>query len=224
MSDRERELGKLLSLIVHDLRNPTATIGANVAFVGEVLPQGDEDLVESISDVNQALQDLVRGMEQIVWLGRWLDRQPAANPIEDGDVREALKDLPRPGEGMKLRVDVPNERLFARGGASIAKVVDVMIANSVQHAQRGEIVVSATREGDEIIVTVQDGGRAVAKELRETCFTLEGQSALKGRSDGRYGRALGLFASRLYAESLGGRIEADGEDGAAIFRLRLRAA
>jgi K+-sensing histidine kinase KdpD len=125
---------------------------------------------------------------------------------------------------MKLRVDVPNERLFARGGASIAKVVDVMIANSVQHAQRGEIVVSATREGDEIIVTVQDGGRAVAKELRETCFTLEGQSALKGRSDGRYGRALGLFASRLYAESLGGRIEADGEDGAAIFRLRLRAA
>jgi C4-dicarboxylate-specific signal transduction histidine kinase len=79
------------------------------------------------------------------------------------------------------------------------------------------------RAGEEIVVTVRDGGAAIADELREACFTLEGQQELKGRPDGRYGRVLGLFASRIYAESFGARMEAGGKDGAAELRVRLKA-
>jgi signal transduction histidine kinase len=223
MSDRAKEIGQLLGLIIHDLRNPAATISANTAFVKEVLPAGDEDLVESLSDVDQALSDLLRGMEQVVWIGRWLSDQPAAGAIEDGDVCAALKQLPQPAEGMALKLELPDQKMVARGGAMIAPLVQVMMANSVQHARRGEIVVSAKREGDEVVVTVRDAGPAIANELRESCFTLEGQQGLKGRPDGRYGRVLGLFASRIYAESFGARVEAGGEDGAAELRVRLNA-
>jgi len=223
MSDRAREVGRLLGLIIHDLRNPTATVGANVAYVREVLPPGDEDLAESLQDVDQALADLMRGMEQVAWIGRWLSDQPAAMQAADGDVRVALRDLPAPAEGMKLRLELPDEPLMARGGGATKKLVEVMIANSVQHARRGEVVVSARREGEEIVVSVEDSGPAVAPELRGSCFTLEGQHALKGRQDGRYGRVLGLFAIRIYAEALGAKVEADGEDGAAVFRVRFQA-
>ncbi len=224
MSDKAKQIGELLGLIIHDLRNPAATIAANTAFVKEVLPAGDEDLAESLADVEQALDDLLRGLEQVVWIGRWLSDEKAVGNIQDGDVCAALESLPQPSEGMSLRVECAQNPLRARGGAMIRPLVEVMVANSVQYARRGEIVVRVEKRDDEVWVSVVDGGPAVAPELRESCFTLEGQKSLKGRPDGRYGRALGLFAARVYAESIGGRIEADGEDGAAILRVRLSAA
>ena len=74
------------------------------------------------------------------------------------------------------------------------------------------------------MIEVQDAGEAIAPELRQTAFTLEGQKALKGRLDGRYARFAGLFAAALVLDGIGGTIEADGEPGAAIFRVHLREA
>jgi two-component system sensor histidine kinase BaeS len=222
MTDRGSEVGKAFGLIIHDLRNPAATIGANVAYVREVLPPGDDDLGEALADVELALGDLMRGMEQVAWIGRWLSDQPAVL-ITDGDVRAALRDLPQPSEGTTLRIELPNEPLMARGGGAVRKLVEVMLANSVQHARGGNVVVAAARDGEEIVVTVTDTGAAVASELRDTCFTLEGQQAIKGRQDGRYGRVLGLFASKIFADTIDAKLEADGEDGAAVFRIRLAA-
>ncbi len=70
---------------------------------------------------------------------------------------------------------------------------------------------------------VRDGGPAIAEELRASCFEVEGQRALKGRPDGRYGRVLGLFAAQIYARSLGAHMEAGGRDGAAELRVHLEA-
>ena len=67
-----------------------------------------------------------------------------------------------------------------------------------------------------------DQGRAVAPELRADAFSLQGQSKLKERSDGRYGRVVGLLAAAILADAMGIKLEADGTDGAAVFRMRLK--
>jgi K+-sensing histidine kinase KdpD len=218
------ELGKLLGLIVHDLRNPAATIGANVAFIREVTSEAgdDDDLGEAMTDVEQALGDLMRGLEQVAWIGRWLSRAPASQ-VADGDVGRALSSLASPGEGVTLEITLPDAPLEARGGATVAKLVEVLAANTTQHARGGTLAISARREGDEIIVDLVDGGVAIGEDIRERCFSLAGQHELKSRKDGRYGRVAALFAAAILADTLGARLEAGGRDGEALFRIRLEA-
>ncbi|MGB5312751.1 MAG: hypothetical protein WBN38_11835, partial [Polyangiales bacterium] len=80
------------------------------------------------------------------------------------------------------------------------------------------------QDGEWVVIEVEDAGEAIAPELRDKAFTLEGQKALKGRLDGRYSRFVGLFAAAVVLDGVGGTIEAAGERGAAVFRIRLRGA
>jgi K+-sensing histidine kinase KdpD len=93
------------------------------------------------------------------------------------------------------------------------------VENAVMHARRGEIRVRALRVSDGVAVELVDGGKPLAPELRERAFTLEGQSDLKGRADGRYGRVAGLFAAGLLSNAIGARIEPGEVEGKAVWRI-----
>ena len=121
---------------------------------------------------------------------------------------------------MALVVDVAAGPLRARGGSVAAKIVEVLLANAAMHARKGPVTVRAAREGEAVVVTHLDTGRALGADLREKAFTLAGQHDLKGRPDGRYGRACGLFALRLACDAIGATVEAGGADGAATFTIR----
>ncbi|MEM9194386.1 MAG: ATP-binding protein [Myxococcota bacterium] len=217
------KLGELLGMVVHDLRNPTATVGANVSYVKDVVGDRDDDLREALEDVEIALSDLMRGLEQLSWIGRWLGDKPATQS-SDGDVAVTLRSLKAPSAEIDLVVEAPEESLRAKGGGvGLGKLLMVLLANSVQHARGGKVTVNGRRAGDQIVIDIVDGGAAVAESLREDAFTLEGQDKLKGRADGRYSRVAGLFSARLVADAIGATVEAGGSDGAALFRVSLPA-
>ena len=219
---RDSELGKLLALVVHDLRNPAATIGANLTFLKEAVELPDDDTREAFEDAEVANEALMRGLEQLAWISRSLSGEPAAQ-VTDGDVVVALRAAASKHPAMQIELDVPAEPLRARGGGNVGRLVEVLLANSAAHA-RGPVTLSATREDDAVVITVRDRGEALAPELRALAFTLEGQHDLKQRADGRYGRVAGLFAARLLADALSASLEAGGERGDAWFRVRLEAA
>jgi signal transduction histidine kinase len=98
----------------------------------------------------------------------------------------------------------------------------VLLANAREHA-RGDVRVEARRDGAFVVVAVVDGGRAIGEAKREIAFTVEGQGAIKGTADGRYGRYLGLLAAHAAIATLGGSVSAHGVDGAARFELRFPA-
>lgn len=216
-------LSELVGLVVHDLRNPSATVGANVAFVRDVLPDGgNQDVAEALEDVEAALGQLMLGLEQLSWVGRWLGGQPPLQPV-DGDAAEFVRGFGgRRGE-IEVRAMPADGPLPARGAASLQKVLEVLLANAQQHARRGQVTLACRREGGEVVVEWTDTGPALAPEDRARAFTLEGQHELKTKANGRYGRVVGLFAAAIAVAGLGGRLETDGVDGAAVFRVRLPA-
>lgn len=219
-NDTDRDaIGELIGLVVHDLRNPTATIGANLAYLREVAPGDDEDAREALSDSEVAVGDLMRGLEQLAWIGRWFRGEPAVQ-VNEGDVAAALKAAADKHSSLDVEVDAPIG-LRARGGGTLARLVEVLLANSAQHARSGTVRLSAESTDEGIVVQVQDQGPAIHPDLREEAFTLTGQQATKARADGRYGRVAALFAAFVLAESMGARLEAAGEDGAAVFRVTL---
>jgi len=213
-------MGDLLALVVHDLRNPVATISANVSFVKEVGAGDDEDVIEALDDVETALGDLMRGLEQVGWVGRWIAGQASMEGAA-GDLRSAVEAGVRRTH-TSLSVTLPSEPIeVGRAGGALARVVELLVRNALANAAPETVHVIVRDGGAEGVVEVRDAGRAIGEELREAAFTLEGQQILKGRADGRYSRVVGLLAVRTLVDSLGASVEADGQDGDAVFRVRV---
>lgn len=217
------EMGHVLALFVHDLRNPAATITANVDFLQEV-GVADTDSVEALQDVKLAVGELRRGLDILAWISRWLTGEV---PLEaaNGDAGVFLERLERADTPVPVTVEITKgDQLYAQGAQVAVEVVGLLLHNTRAYVPDPHATVRVYQQRGHVVIEVQDAGEAIAPELRQTAFTLEGQKALKGRLDGRYARFAGLFAAALVLDGIGGTIEADGEPGAAIFRVYLREA
>jgi signal transduction histidine kinase len=213
-------ISELLALVVHDLRNPVATISANLSFVREVggTAGDDPDVAEALADVDLATADLMRGLDHLSWIGRWMGGERALEG-PPGDVRAAIESALKklPGTITKELGDVALDVPVA--GVPLARLIELLVRNSLAHADASTVRVRARSGEGAVIVEIEDAGRAIAPELRASAFTIDGQQAIKSRLDGRYSRSVGLLAARALADAIGARLEADGADGAAIFRL-----
>ena len=214
------EMGQALGLLVHDLRNPAATITANVDFLQEV-GLADDDSVEALQDVKLAVGELRRGLDMLAWISRWMMGQV---PLEaaNGDAGVFLERLERADTPVPVTVEITKgDQLYAQGAQVAVEVVDLLLHNTRANVADPRATIRLYQDGDRVVIELEDAGEAIAPELRENAFTMEGQRALKGRLDGRYSRFIGLFAAAVVLDGVGGTIEADGEHGASIFRILL---
>lgn len=217
------EMGEAIGLLVHDLRNPAATITANVDFLQEV-GLDDTDSVEALQDVKLAVRELRRGLDMLAWISRWLTGQV---PLEaaNGDAGVFVKRLERADTPVPVDIEIAaDDQLYAQGAQVAVEVVELLLHNTAANVADPRATVRVRQQGARVVIEVEDAGEAIAPELRAEAFTLAGQKALKGRLDGRYARFVGLFAAAVILDGVGGSIEADGESGAAIFRIYLRGA
>jgi len=213
-------MGHVLGLLVHDLRNPAATISANVDFLQEV-GLADDDSDDALQDMRLGVGELRRGLDMLAWISRWLTGHV---PLEaaNGDVGVFLERLERANTPVPVTVEIArDDQLFAHGAQVAVEVVDLLLHNTRANVPDGHATVRVYQQTSRVVIEVQDAGEAIAPELRKAAFTLEGQQALKGRADGRYSRFVGLFAAAVVLDGVGGTIEADGKKGAAIFRVFL---
>lgn len=217
------EMGHVLGLLVHDLRNPAATITANADFLQEV-GLVDTDSVEALQDVKLAVRELRRGLDMLAWISRWFTGQVPLEAV-NGDVGVFLERLERADTPVPVTIEIAkSDQLYAQGAQVAVEVVDLLLHNTRANVADPRATVRVYEKGGHVVIEVQDAGEAMAPELRSMAFTLEGQDALKGRLDGRYSRFVGLFAAAVVLDGVGGTIEADGERGSAIFRVFLRQA
>lgn len=217
------QMGDVLGLLVHDLRNPAATITANVDFLQEV-ELADTDSVEALEDVKLAVGELRRGLDMLAWISRWLTGHV---PLEaaNGDAGMFVERLERANTAVPVTIEIArDDQLYAQGAQVAVQVVDLLLHNTRANVAEPRATVRVYQDGEWVVIEVEDAGEAIAPELRDKAFTLEGQKALKGRLDGRYSRFVGLFAAAVVLDGVGGTIEAAGERGAAVFRIRLRGA
>lgn len=219
-------LESLFGLIVHDLRNPAATIGANLSFVREVADDPSvppQEVADALADAQQALSDLMRGLDQLAWIGRWSNGNPAASALVT-ELRGTLEGAKKRIKYGAVEFELPNEGVRVKGGEALERLIEVLVVNGHQHAPGKLVKVRGFTEGDGVFVEVEDEGRPLGPEFRDSAFTLEGQVGLKGRAEGRYGRVAGLFAAAILAQALEAQIIPLERAGKNVFRVALKAA
>lgn len=219
MSDLSHDFAALLGLMVHDLRNPTATVSANLEFLRD--QPMDEFGKEALDDVVMATDELRRGLEVLGWIARWLGGDPAVNIGAPEDLVQPLRKL---ADQLDAEFRCSDASLLVPGVNALRDVTEIYLRSAERHARRRPRRVELTRDGAGVRISVVDAGEVVAPEHRDQTFTLSGQKAVKGRPDARYARYVGFLAARAVAETLRGEVGTDEVGGEARFWIRVPSA
>ncbi|TCP55814.1 signal transduction histidine kinase LytS [Tumebacillus sp. BK434] len=84
-----------------------------------------------------------------------------------------------------------------------------VIHNAMKHTKSGWIEISATIQGQQLAVSVEDTGVGIAAESHEAIFGYFEQAESVPEPNGYRGMGLGLYISRQLVERMGGRIFVD---------------
>jgi signal transduction histidine kinase len=214
--ERISTIGRLSSSIVHDLRNPLASIygGAEMIMDGHLsaaqLRRVASNVYRSSRAINDLLQELVdvsRGRTRAPELCRLSEVVAAAVETQAGAAEQQ-------GVRIESKIDPSIELPLER--ARIERVFLNLIGNALEAMPGGGCVeISAERDGDSVTIGVDDTGPGIPPSVRRHLF----QPFVSERKNGL---GLGLALSRQTVLDHGGDLWiAETESSGARFRLRL---
>jgi signal transduction histidine kinase/putative methionine-R-sulfoxide reductase with GAF domain len=215
-SERLTSIGRLLSGVMHDMRTPLTVISGYVQLMTEannpatrqeharhILKQFD-----AISAMQREVLEFARGERSIlvrkVYLTKFFEEI-------QGQLEQELAGTP-----VELVVDVQDRGTARFDEGKLTRAIHNLARNATEamHAG-GKLTVTASREGNELVVRVADTGRGIPKEIQQSLF----QSFVTAGKRG--GTGLGLAIVKKIVDEHGGKIDVDSSAEGATFTLRL---
>jgi two-component system sensor histidine kinase/response regulator len=227
----KRQNEELAELIVHDLRNPLASILANLQFTlasGQLTGEPSEALKDSVH-ASEALHRMILNLLDMsrsddtglrVQVGE-LDLLRVAREVRDQVHHRSQQD----GKTVVVASDVSAVRLNA-DATLLRRVVENLIDNSIKYTPSGgTITIEVTQpEGGGAVLKVRDQGPGVPEAYRESVFDKYAQLDRDTARRARSSRGLGLAFCRLAVQAHGGRIWIeDNQPRGAVFCMSLPA-
>lgn len=223
-------LPELLALLAHDLKNPLAAVLANLAYLDDSVAS-DPDLRDALADARLASELLQRLVSNLEMIGRELGDGASGRPLEfslRALVEEICAGEREHAEGRHLLIvvrDAPGSDVaVSRSDRDrAARALGNLLANAVQHAPSGsEITIDCACVGERWFeIAISDDGPIVPEAMRAQAVAPAGQGTAKSRSDGRYGRGLGLLIAAMAARHARGELELGQRAGRSALVLRL---
>ena len=213
--ERITTIGRLSTSIVHDLRNPLASIygGAEMMMDGHLndtqLKRVATNVYRSSRAINELLQELVdvsRGRTRATEMCRLSEVIAAASDTQAAPAEQ---------RGVKIAADVDPSIELPLERTRVERVFLNLIGNALEAMPNGgNVEIHAERNGNSVLVKVDDTGPGIPASVRKHLF----QPFV---SDGKNGMGLGLALSRQTLLDHGGDLWAeDTESSGARFRLR----
>lgn len=217
----------LLRAVSHDLRTPLTGIRGSA---GILMESGDTLPPERRRALYQAIQD------DAIWLIDLVENLLSVTRLENGSVEislrselieeifaEALSHLDPGAARHHIQCRLEDDLLLVRADARLlVQVVINIVNNAIRYTPEGsEIVLSAARSGDKIVVCIADDGPGVPDADKPRLFDMF-YTVGKTQGDGRRGLGLGLALCRSIVRAHGGEIWVeDNQPQGAAFRFTL---
>ena len=216
----------LVSLMVHDMRNPLAAILAELDVLRrEIL---DEDLRQGASSAHAAAARLREIVDDILQV-RLLEEGKLSLSLQSCPISEIVEEAVTGVEPVAAERGV-SVALALNGGPPlpvdrklVRRAVENILANAIKYSPRRASVEVRIRAADGgVEVAVADRGPGIPDGLRSKLFEKFGTVEMGGEA--RRGYGLGLYLVRLVAAAHGGRTVAQNrEGGGSVFGLWLPA-
>lgn len=215
-SERIATIGRLAASIVHDLRNPLATIyaGAEMLLYSQLSEAQIQRLAGNMLGASQRVQDLLQDLLD-VGRGKTGEIRPCDLREIAGAVARSLESAAA-AQQVRIVLDVPEGLNLPLDRRRIERVFLNLMGNALEAMPAGgAITVSAVVESDSVVVTVTDTGPGIALEIRSRLF----QPFVTARK--KTGLGLGLALARQAVVDHGGDMWADSSESGASFLFRL---
>ncbi len=224
MSERLAAIGKMIAMIVHDLRSPIALIRSS----GRELASGADaaslpDLVERSREVIEEADRMQRMCTELLEVSR-ASESPSAREMDDLDglVSAALAHVVQAAgqQGVEVDFDLRASVELCFDADGMSRALRNLANNALDAMPDGGVLrIETTREGDGAVIRVTDTGGGVPAEIADRLFEPF------VTSDKPAGSGLGLAIVRKVIDDHGGSIELDKEssEGASgtTFTIRL---
>ena len=217
--------------VTHELKNPLASLRSAVDSLGLVQdPALQKQLIDVIRDDVGRLDRLITDIAE----ASRVDAELARARFESIDLGIMIEGLltTREERGRNGNVRVAFARphrgtaVVFGDGSRLTRVVENLVENAVSFSPpQGLVQVAATRDGDDVVIRVEDEGPGVPPEAREAIFNRFHSDRPDGEEFGRHS-GLGLAIAKAIVEGHNGTIMATDRDNApsgARFVIRLPA-
>lgn len=222
-----RHVAQQYSALAHDLKTPLNAIVVTLDVVESVLADEDETrpierefLVDQVSTLKREVERLsaeLRVVQNLLIVPQ--------DPWDEMDLREQLSDVvdlfqvTARESKLDLRLSLPDEPLVLLGHPDqLRSVFQNLITNAVEALSTGGgsvVEIAASRQGERIVVVVEDDGPGIPEEMRDDVFRLSFSTKTSGSGIG-----LHIVASTI--DLYKGQVEVvPGELGGACFRVEL---
>jgi len=216
--------------VAHELRTPLHILQGNLEGALDGVYQASPDYFRSMLEETRLLQRLVEDLQTLSMaesgtLDFHFQKLSVTELLEDVvtsfSVRaeesgiHLLKEVLEEGEGLEIEGDWQR----------LDQVIGNLVANALRYTpEEGEIKLSAGREGNSVIVRIQDSGEGIPAEDLPYIFDRFWKGD-KSRSRSSGGSGLGLAIARQLVGTHGGEITVESREGeGTIFTVRLPAA
>ncbi|MDH3271124.1 MAG: ATP-binding protein [Gemmatimonadota bacterium] len=214
----------VVSIVSHDLRNP---LGVTLAAADLLLdlPLDEDQRRRQAEIIRRSGERMHRLIDDLLDVSR-IEEGALVVRLSQEDLQPILEEAREhfahqaDARGIRLTCDAPSGETRARVDRDrIMQALSNLLDNAIRLTREGGLVrLSATEDGDDVLVSVTDTGPGVAPELMETLFDRFAQS--EGRDRGAAG--LGLTIVRGVAVAHGGDLWVDSRLGqGSSFTLRL---
>jgi PAS domain S-box-containing protein len=223
--EASRRKDEFLALLGHELRNPLAPI---LTALELMKTEDGPAAIEARRVIERQAKHLVRLVDDLLDLSR-ITRGKVELALEDVEIAEVLEvaiEMTSPlleQQAHELVVEAPRSGLAVRADTvRLAQVLQNLLSNSAKYtAPRGRISVRAMRDGQHVVVSVEDDGAGIAPELLPRLFDPFVQGARTiDRAQGGLGVGLTLVNSLVTLH--GGRVEAHSEGVGKGTRMTVR--
>ena len=197
--------------VAHEIKNPLASLGSAASALRAARPDQTERLMDVIEHDLRRLDRLVSDISNASRLDGELVREAEA-PFDLLRLLAGLVEHLSHGaaeHGVTLTADLPAGSIVVRGlEARLAQVFVNLIDNAVSFCEPGGSVrVRARRQGDRVLVSVEDTGPGIPEAALGRIF----ERFYSERPEGQFGdnSGLGLAISKQIVEAHGGVVWAE---------------
>jgi PAS domain S-box-containing protein len=228
LRDADRRKDEFLATLAHELRNPLAPIRTGLEVMR--LAQGNPELIEEVRGTMERQTDqMIRLIDDLLDVSR-ITRgklQLRMTKTELSDVIGCAVDAARPlidSAGHRLTVTLPEEPLILCADPTrLAQVVANLLNNAAKYTpQGGAIALTARREDDAAVISVNDSGIGVPEPMLDRIFEMFTQVD-RSNARGDAGLGIGLTLVKSLIEMHGGEVavRSDGVGRGSEFTVRL---
>lgn len=225
-ADKEKLRANLLRAVSHDLRTPlTGIIGSSSSYLENYPDLSESERTELVANIKEDSSWLLNMVENLLTVTRIQDDSPnkVAKTLEvvEEVVSEAIFRLQKRHQGVKIRVNMPNNFLMLPMDPTLIEQVLInLMENAFVHSGSSDpIDLTISEQAAKVTFCVRDYGRGISEEQLPGLF--EGQQPGGTTPDGYKGTGIGLSICKTIILAHGGTITAANHEKGADFTFTL---